>query len=88
MLPVQQLKNILKHSKATFIEVDLNIINDNIILKITDNGIGFNANAKPAGIGFANIKRRVEFFYGIMKIQSSPDNGCTLEIKIPIKDLK
>ena len=80
----EQLKNILKYSKATQIEVDLFISNNILSLRIADNGVGFNINAVEKGIGLANIKRRAEIFSGNLKIESAPGKGCVLDIAIPI----
>ena len=80
----EQLKNILKYSKATQIEVDLFISNNILSLRIADNGVGFNINAVEMGIGLANIKRRAEIFSGNLKIESAPGKGCVLDITIPL----
>ncbi len=81
----EQVKNILNHSKATYVEAGLKIINNIIVFKIADNGIGFNTATKSNGIGLSNIKRRAELFGGKMEIQSSPGNGCIIEICIPFR---
>jgi len=82
----EQLTNIIKHAKASSIRLE--IFGDSHILemKMTDNGVGFAmANAK-AGIGMANMKRRVELFSGKFGIESSPGQGCMINIQIPLGD--
>jgi signal transduction histidine kinase len=83
----EQLRNIAKHSNANSIEVNLQI-KDNIKLQISDDGIGFDVNTIKDGIGLANIKRRAELFLGKISIDSSPGNGCKIEVEIPVKNLK
>ena len=45
--------------------------------------LGFTMDDKLAGIGFANMRRRIELFKGEMEINSSPGNGCKIVITIP-----
>lgn len=81
----EQLKNILKYAKASLIRFELKIVEKKISFSIGDNGIGFDIKKIRPGIGFANIKRRVEFFAGTVEISSSPGKGCTLAISIPLE---
>lgn len=83
----EQLKNILKHAKATVIEISGNIENDIFKLSITDNGIGFNINQVKNGIGIANMKRRTELFSGTFNIQSTTGKGCTITVEVPVKEI-
>ncbi len=84
----EQLRNILKYANATVIEVDVIIYKKTLKMKITDNGIGFNMNTVKRGIGLANMKRRSELFSGKFEIDSSPGNGCTLLVAIPVKEIE
>jgi PAS domain S-box-containing protein len=81
----EQLRNILKYSKATLIEIDVLIYNNRLKMKISDNGIGFNIDTVKSGIGLANMKRRAELFSGKFEIDSSPGNGCAIIIDIPLE---
>ena len=81
----EQLRNIQKYAKASLIEVDMIIYNNNLKMKISDNGVGFNVTNVKAGIGLANMKRRAELFSGKFAIDSSPGNGCTIVINIPLQ---
>ena len=81
----EKLRNIMKYAKATKISLDFFIENDMLVLKITDNGIGFNTENAKSGIGLANMKRRTELFSGNFLIKSSPGKGCEMTVSIPIK---
>lgn len=80
----EQLKNILKYAKASTIEVDVLLDKNNLKMKVVDNGKGFSIDTSKKGIGLANMKRRTELFSGKFVIDSSPGNGCTVLIDIPI----
>jgi two-component system sensor histidine kinase UhpB len=58
--------------------------NDKFFLSVADNGVGFDTSQKGNGIGLKNIKSRIEFYSGKMDIISSPGNGCTLKVYIPL----
>ena len=82
----EQLKNIFKYSKAKLIEVDISLDHCKLKMRIADNGVGFDMHTVKKGIGLANMKRRAELFSGNIEIDSSPDNGCIITIKIPLKE--
>lgn len=81
----EQLRNILKYAECKNIEVNLIVKNGKLKMRISDDGIGFDIHAVKGGIGFANMKRRVELSSGRFHVFSSPGNGCELEIDIPLK---
>lgn len=72
----EQLKNIQKHAKASSIEIDLYGDDESIVLRILDDGVGFDMADSPQGIGMANMRRRSEVFGGSLTINTSPGNGC------------
>lgn len=82
----EQLRNIQKYASATIVEVDLIIYKNKLKMKISDNGIGFNVDIVKEGIGLANMARRAELFSGKFEIDSSPGNGCTILIDIPLNE--
>jgi PAS domain S-box-containing protein len=80
----EQLRNIQKYANASFIKIEVLIRNNKLKMHVSDNGVGFVVENVNGGIGFANMKRRVELFYGRLKIESSPGNGCKIAIEIPL----
>ena len=79
------LSNTLRHSHATTLEVYLRQIDSNVLFKIEDNGVGFNSEEiLPGSYGINNMKERVQGLGGQVKIVSFPNQGTTIEIKIPL----
>lgn len=76
----EALNNIAKYSQATKVEVNLTKINDQYILEISDNGIGFNPENKK-GNGLQNMKKRAEEMQG--KFEISTVSGTFIKIVIP-----
>jgi PAS domain S-box-containing protein len=82
----EQLRNIIKYSRCKNIEVSLLISGNQLKMRITDDGIGFDVDNQKGGIGISNMKRRAELFQGEFSLHSSPGNGCELIIQIPLKN--
>jgi two-component system NarL family sensor kinase len=81
------VNNVLKHAKAS--QIDISLIKDEttITLTIEDNGIGFdaeNTTAKP-GMGFKNMQNRIKFLKGRIEFYSKPGDGTLVSVYIPGK---
>jgi PAS domain S-box-containing protein len=79
----EQVNNIVRHSNAQAITIQLQTDAENIILMIRDNGKGFEPANIKKGQGLANIRNRAELFNGRVEIDSAPGSGCTLSVTIP-----
>ncbi|MEK9197939.1 sensor histidine kinase [Ureibacillus sp. FSL E2-3493] len=82
----EALSNTLRHAKATEVELLL-IARDNVgILRIQDNGQGFNMEEdKNTSYGLKNIAERAVEIGCTYKIVSVPGEGTIVEVKVPIK---
>lgn len=79
------LSNTLRHSHATTLEVYLRQLDSTVLFKIEDNGVGFNSEEiLPGSYGINNTKERVQGLGGQVRIVSFPNQGTTIEIKIPL----
>lgn len=74
------INNILKHSKASQVEIEL-IYQPKFVLKITDNGTGFTFSSIKKGLGLINLKKRAEIINFDFIIESEPQKGTTIQIK-------
>jgi signal transduction histidine kinase len=80
----EQVNNVLKHSGATELKIDLGRNNNSIYLSIYDNGVGFDLAVQKKGIGLYNITSRVELFNGTISIHTAPTSGCAMHMSFPI----
>jgi signal transduction histidine kinase len=82
----EALHNIVKHSQATKVTIEIEI-NDQLSISIQDNGIGFDTKIeKPnSGNGLKNMKKRIEKINGSLYIIA--DTGTLTVFSIPIKKL-
>jgi signal transduction histidine kinase len=80
----EQLNNTIKHAEAS--EVQIAIMQSSHLLRVTiaDDGKGFDTTRKRKGIGITNIISRTELFNGRVKIDSSPGNGCRMQVSFSI----
>jgi PAS domain S-box-containing protein len=79
----EQVKNILKYSKAGRAEIVLENTEEEIMLMIKDDGVGFDYRQTRRGIGISSIFERAKFYNGSASINTSPGNGCSLNVQIP-----
>lgn len=80
------MNNIIKHSKATHIFIELSFMQGSLNLIIKDNGIGFESNSQGKvlrGMGMNNMYSRAKALNGFYSIESSSEEGTTITIKIP-----
>lgn len=78
------LTNSLKHAKASSIDIYINKSDETVQLLFEDNGIGFDTDKIPEGIGFQNIKNRLNTLSGTLFIDSMPGRGTVVTIEIPM----
>ncbi|TKC16294.1 sensor histidine kinase [Robertmurraya kyonggiensis] len=85
----ESLSNTLRHSKANELEVLLINRDGFIILRVVDDGIGFDVEESKAGsYGMQNMYERAVEIGGTLKIVSVKNKGTRLEVKVPILKIK
>lgn len=78
----ETVNNATKHAHASAIGVVLTAVGPGLTVKISDNGIGFDASASTTGFGLRNIEKRVKSLNGQVQIQSQPGK-TVIRISIP-----
>ncbi|MGJ8745934.1 tetratricopeptide repeat-containing sensor histidine kinase [Polaribacter sp.] len=78
------INNIIKHSKANEVSVQLYNTNNTVILIVEDNGVGFSSQKNKKGIGLLNISSRLDLVKGDVNFEPSPKSGTLVTIKIPL----
>ena len=80
------LSNMIKHSKASEIILDMKHTEYVLLMMIKDNGEGFDVEniEKSDGLGWKNIAARVHLLDGHLKVNSAPHSGTQIEITIPV----
>jgi PAS domain S-box-containing protein len=90
----EALNNVKQHANATLITVRLVASYPNIILRIEDNGVGFDVEGRlirsmgERRMGLGSMQERVGLLNGYLKIQSHPMEGTKIFIEVPIREKK
>ncbi len=84
------INNIVKHSQAKEVILNINKGRNDISILISDDGIGFSlekvkANSEKHGFGLSGMSERIKIFKGKFHIESSPGNGVSININIPFQ---
>jgi len=89
----EALNNIVKHSKASIIEIQIELKNNNIEILIKDNGIGIVGNNdiktnSLIGNGLKNMRFRIESIGGMFKLETNSTIGTIITLLISIDKMK
>lgn len=80
------VQNVLKHARATNLDVSIISANNEIDIIIEDNGVGFDTS--HAGVNqsnsLKNIQSRIQYLNGKFEINSSAENGTIIAFYIPL----
>jgi signal transduction histidine kinase/ligand-binding sensor domain-containing protein len=88
------LNNVVKHSKASECTVVVEKNNGECLITIKDDGCGFVPQRDPGerdthgGFGLLHMAERVRLLHGSMDVVSTPGNGTTLRLAIPLSPTK
>lgn len=80
--------NAFKHSKADHIWVSINEVNHHIEMTIEDDGEGFTKEQSEQARdshGLLGMKERALFLNGNLRIQSTPGEGTSVSVRIPVE---
>jgi PAS domain S-box-containing protein len=80
----ESLTNILRHAKADRVVISLVHDGDDYVLKVRDNGKGFDSSKKKANsFGLVGIRERALMLDGEVSINSRPGSGTEIMVRIP-----
>jgi two-component system, NarL family, sensor kinase len=80
----EALANAGRHSQATLVSVSLSKGDNKLVLRITDNGVGFEGSAlwseetRETGLGLSSMRARTELQGGLFSLLSAPGAGTTV----------
>jgi signal transduction histidine kinase len=76
--------NVLKHARASQVQVTLSDDGARLHVEITDDGVGF-VPADAAGSGLTGLTDRIEAVGGSLAIRSRPGAGTGLGGELPVR---
>lgn len=82
----ESLHNIVKHSHAKDVEIEVTGGFEELTLLVRDNGFGFDLRESKAaaGLGLTSMRERMRLIGGEFAIESSPGVGTTVRAQVPL----
>ena len=82
------LHNIAKHSHASQVRVELARQEKDLVLTISDNGVGFERDKfhDTPGLGLISMRERMQLLNGEIAIESQPGGGTRIHARAPLSD--
>jgi PAS domain S-box-containing protein len=86
----ESILNARKHARASSIEVDLAPMGDGVLVRVRDDGAGFDpenagGESSPLHFGIGSMRQRAEIAGGWWRATSAPDAGTTVEFWLPLR---
>jgi len=84
----EALQNVVKHAQATHAEVELRCDASRVLLRVTDDGQGFDIGARTDGeasYGLRSMTERAELVGGRLTVTSRPGLGTTVTATVPAR---
>jgi signal transduction histidine kinase/ligand-binding sensor domain-containing protein len=83
----ESLNNVVKHARATTVAVTIKRTENQVLLRIQDDGRGFTveaAKSKAGGLGLIGLQERSQLLNGQLRIDSDIEKGTTIEVTIQL----
>ncbi len=85
----EALANVVKHARATRVEVALNIADNRLLLIVRDNGVGMppRNDGGATGHGLAALRHRTFMLGGQLTVAESPGGGTEIRVLVPLANV-
>lgn len=80
----ETLHNIITHSQARNVQVELTSRHEQILLLIIDDGVGFDVSHGGTGLGLVSMRERIRAIGGSIHISSFQKAGTLIEVQVPL----
>jgi len=79
----EALANVAKHARAGSARVAARVVDDNVLIEVRDDGVGFDADAQTSGFGLAGMRERVYLAGGRIDVESG-ETGTIVRACLPV----
>jgi PAS domain S-box-containing protein len=87
----EALTNVIRHAQATEFDVTLTLDDDNLYLRVEDDGKGFAPGDERSGsreiglgMGMLSMRERAAMTGGQVLVESAPGMGTTVQVELPL----
>lgn len=83
----EALTNVARHAKAAHAEISLSMEQGHLVLRVSDDGRGFNPEAlnEAEVLGLAGMRERASLVGGEFTVESHPGRGTRLKLRVPLQ---
>jgi signal transduction histidine kinase len=81
----ESIHNIIRHSGAKNVEIELDGGRDALVLRVRDDGRGFEPDAEHDGHGLRSMRRRAAAMGGAISLESAPGRGTSVTATAPLE---
>jgi two-component system sensor histidine kinase UhpB len=80
----ESVNNAAKYSKASRVDISLEKVDHTLVMKVKDDGQGFDETTIKAGNGLRNLRERAREIEGTIKLTSQAGKGTEIELRLPL----
>lgn len=80
----EALNNAVKHSEATTVHLDISHSNGVLVIRVRDNGVGFEPDYEAGGNGLGNLRSRMRDAGGDCQVDTRRREGTTVTLTLPL----
>lgn len=84
MIYKEAVTNIAKYAQCSFTDIRVQLRKGQLVLRVQDDGVGFNVNEAGEGDGLTNMQRRAFRMNGQLSIQSQTGKGTVVTLMFPV----
>jgi ligand-binding sensor domain-containing protein/signal transduction histidine kinase len=80
------INNLVKHSDATEAQIELSLNQEELFLRVSDNGSGFDTAEENEGHGLVSMRTRSDDIGARLEVFSAAKQGTTITLRVPVPD--
>jgi signal transduction histidine kinase len=80
----ESINNMVRHSGCSRADVAVQLEEDSLSLRLSDNGKGFDSTSQSDGHGLLSMRERARDIDGQFDLTSTPGHGTTILLKVPL----
>ncbi len=82
----EALNNVDRHARASVADVRINVLGNDVVLRVDDDGVGMpsSGSARAPGLGLISMEERARLLGGSLQVSQSPLGGTRVEVRFPV----